>query len=141
MNQLACFYCESLSALEHISTTEKFLDKVNRVRFSVYFPFENTEIEKQVAAVDSNPVKNQGDFLKLTGVIKAHECIVPFLVTKIISPDTFLGSRPSILADVQSFWFDDIDVWYNFPEAWVNFLRPLTPQAIFDNLSNDTDGI
>lgn len=136
MNQLACFYCASTEHLERVASSESFIEKANKLRLAVYFSFENTQIEEQVKLLKAGSVGIQADFLKLTGVIKAHECVVPFLVKEILSSEPALTARPSILAETQDFWFDDIDVWYDFPQFWVNFLRPVSPQAIFDNLQN-----
>lgn len=139
MNQLACVYCESADDLKQIVSGEAFNEKANRFRLSVYFPSENKELEEQIRLLNTGPAKYGADFLKLTGIIQAHECIVPFLVKKILSAEPTLDSRPAILAEVQSFWLEDVDVWFNFPETWVDFLKPLTPQAIFDTLRYSGD--
>lgn len=136
MNQLACVYCSTLDELRGLISTEGFIEKANRLRLATYFPFENKDLEEQVQLLETDANIFESTFVKLTGIVHIHECIVPFLVQKIISPNPLPELRPFLLADTQTFWLDDIDVWYNFPKPWINFLRPLTPQAIFDTLDN-----
>lgn len=136
MNQLACVYCKTLFEIDALVTSDAYIDKANKLRLSIYFPFENIKIEQDIRSLEDNRDGAKADFLKLTGVIQAHESIVPFLVQKIILPDPPPAQRPFVLAQPQLFWLDDIDVWYNFPKAWLDFLKPLTPQAVFDTLSD-----
>lgn len=126
MNSMLCLFFKDREALRAAITNLSFINITGKHRCFVFLEDENRELTRSAIAVKNDPEI----FLQLS-VITAYECIVPYLIDTSDAASNSLREKITIVGMPQKFWIGDIDIWLDFPECYVDALKPLFPQAKF----------